>query len=57
MIEEAAHNLHNADIVLLPIILIGHFHLVVLDKDKQEYWYYSSCQNLQYDDDTFDMVI
>lgn len=56
MLEEGVHHQHDVDDVILLIILNGHFHLV-LDNDKQEYQYYSSCQSLQYDKDVIAMVI
>lgn len=46
MMEEGTRRLHNVDIIILPIILNGHFHLIVLDNVTQEYQYYSLCQSL-----------
>lgn len=43
MIKEVTHHLDDIDADLLPIILNGHFHLVVLNNHKQEYQHYLSC--------------
>ena len=57
MTEQAACHLHDVDVVLLPIILNGHFHLLVLDNQKNEYQHYSSAESLTYDTDALVMVI
>ncbi|WP_375645357.1 hypothetical protein, partial [Bartonella sp. CL5QHWL] len=56
MVGDAARNIHEVDIVIMPIILNGHFHVVVLDNIKQEYKHYSYCQSDEYDKDALDMV-
>ena len=56
MIGNAAQSLHDVDIVILPIIMNGHFHLVVLDNNKQEYRHYTSADSEEYDRDAADMV-
>ncbi|WP_375646855.1 hypothetical protein [Bartonella sp. TT29SHDZB] len=56
MIDDAARNVHEVDIVIMPIILHDHFHIVVLDNIKQEYMHYSSLQSDEYDKDTLDIV-
>lgn len=48
-------NFIEAELILLPIILNGHFHLIVLDKRK-EYIHYSSSVSLTYDKDAVGMV-
>uniref|UniRef100_UPI0035D125DC hypothetical protein n=1 Tax=Bartonella sp. CL9QHWL TaxID=3243542 RepID=UPI0035D125DC len=56
MVEDAARSIHEVEIVLMPIILNGHFHLLVLDNRKHEYTHYSSLQSEEYDKDARDMV-
>ncbi|XP_039135799.1 uncharacterized protein LOC120273234 [Dioscorea cayenensis subsp. rotundata] len=45
MMGDAARNLYDVDIVILPIIINAHFHLVVLNNNKQEYMYYTSAES------------
>lgn len=54
--EEATLNNHEMELLLLPIIFNTHFHLVVLDKEKKEYIYYSFTENRIYEADTKNMV-
>ncbi|WP_375669393.1 hypothetical protein, partial [Bartonella sp. MR168JLCBS] len=56
MVGVAAQTVHDVEIVLMPIILNGHFHLLVLDNRKHEYTHYSSLQSEEYDKDAHDIV-
>lgn len=42
--------------VIMPIILNGHFHVHVLDNEKQEYRHYSSWQSDEYNKNAINMV-
>ena len=57
MIGETAKNLQDVELVILPIILNGHFYVVFLDNNKQEYRHYTSCVSEEYVKDATDMVI
>lgn len=42
MMEDAACSYREVEILLLPIIFNGHFHLFVFNKEKKEFQHYSS---------------
>lgn len=56
LVQDVVHMFTNVEFILLPIILNGHFHLVVLDKGKKEYVHYSSSLSLTYDKDAISIV-
>ncbi|XP_039135787.1 uncharacterized protein LOC120273222 [Dioscorea cayenensis subsp. rotundata] len=55
MMGDVARNLHDVDIVILLIIMNGHFHVVVLDNEMQEYMHHTSVVSKEYDRDAGEM--
>ncbi|XP_039118906.1 SH3 domain-containing protein C23A1.17-like [Dioscorea cayenensis subsp. rotundata] len=57
MMADVIRQFANVDVILMPIILHGQFHLLVLDKVKKEYIHYSSSVSLKYDQDAIHMQL
>lgn len=55
LITNVIHHFVDVELILMTIILNGHFHLLMLDKGKK-YINYSSTLSLTYNIDTVDMV-
>ncbi|WP_375669596.1 hypothetical protein, partial [Bartonella sp. MR168JLCBS] len=56
MVRYVARHLKEVDIVILPIVMHGHFHVVVLDNEKEEYRHYSSYDSDEHAIHAFELV-
>ena len=56
MVEDGIFGYNLAKIISVPIVLNGHYHLLVLDKVKMKYIHYSFLQLHTYDINARDMV-
>ena len=56
MVEDGIFGYNLAKIISVPIVLNGHYHLLILDKGKRKYIHYSFLPSRTYDADARDMV-
>lgn len=54
--EDVIYGHKQAELILMHIVLNGHYHLVTLDIPNQKYMHYSSLMSLVYDADAIAMV-
>lgn len=46
----------DAEIILMPIIFNGHYHLLMLDLENEKYKHYPSLEPFVYNSDVVDML-
>lgn len=56
MMEDVMYDHKNAKIIMMPIVLNGNYHFLMLDMENEKYRHYSSLEQSVYDSDAVNMV-